>query len=406
MPTADLIPGPVTYGFPGRFWTSFEYLLWTTRNAPLPISLLTTTSSGSSSSGSSSSTSAPTTDTDQTTGTPSSSTTGGTTTSSGTLILIGMNGIDYGNYDGFRLAGGYWLTPEQTLGIEARAFYVEPLSLRLTVAGTSQPSGVLSRPFFDVGTQAPATLVVAQPGAATGAVQFFSRSRLWGADANAVAGWGRSGEGYLTDLLFGARVLELEEGINISQNSTALASGTYGFNGAAVLPPNGIGVADRFQTQNRFYGGQAGWRGECRWDPFFVNLTAVVALGWTRQTVNVLGNTTFVSPAGVAVTPGGLLATAGTSGRRSHGEVTAVPEVGLNVGVRCTDWLRFFIGYSALYWSSVVRPGDQISPSVNAAQVPSSTAFGSSTGSAEPTPLFLRRDFWAQGVNFGVEVHY
>ena len=70
----------------------------------------------------------------------SSSTYRGTTTSSGTLVLIGMNGIDYGNYDGIRVAGGYWLTPEQTLGIEARAFYVEPLSLRLTVAGSSQPS--------------------------------------------------------------------------------------------------------------------------------------------------------------------------------------------------------------------------------------------------------------------------
>ena len=50
----------------------------------------------------------------------------------------------------------------------------------------------------------------------------------------------------------------------------------------------------------------------------------------------------------------------------------------------------------------VVRPGNQIDRNINTSQ----NAFygtGILTGPASPAPLFNRTDFWAQGVNFGLQ---
>ena len=47
-----------------------------------------------------------------------------------------------------------------------------------------------------------------------------------------------------------------------------------------------------------------------------------------------------------------------------------LPEVGLNVGVYVTEKVRVFAGYSFLYWSDVVRPGDQVSRAINPGRIP------------------------------------
>jgi hypothetical protein len=388
--------GPPVYGYPGRFWTGLEYLLWSTRTGPLAVPLVTTIGSSSSST----SVSGVPSGVPSGTPVPSTPSTGGST-----LVLIGGNGLDYGNYDGARLSGGCWLNAAQTLGIEANAFWVEPLSLSLLVTGASQ-SGTVSRPFTDAASGATTTGVVAQPNMAAGAVEVTSRSRLWGGELNGVAGLGRDGHGYLTDLLVGVRALELAESLGILQASQALASGGLSFEGTGLAPPDGIILADRFQTRNQFYGGQIGWRSECRWAPFFLTATVEAAVGWSFQSVNVLGNTTLVAPGLIERAPGGLLALPTNIGRTTRETLAAVPQVGLKVGYICADWLRLYVGYDFLYWSSVVRPGGQVNTTINQTQVPSSPFFGPFSGPAQPAPLFMTRDFWVQGVNFGVEVHY
>ena len=42
-----------------------------------------------------------------------------------------------------------------------------------------------------------------------------------------------------------------------------------------------------------------------------------------------------------------------------------VPEVGFNVGYQVTPHLKFFVGYSMLYWSRVLRAGDQVDPMID-----------------------------------------
>ena len=90
----------------------------------------------------------------------------------------------------------------------------------------------------------------------------------------------------------------------------------------------------------------------------------------------------------------------------SRDEFTFIPEAGAKVGFHLTNHVSLFVGYTFIYWFDVARPGDQIDRVVNPALVPSNLAFGSMVGPNRPAVSFTRTDFWAQGVNIGLEVRY
>src|SRR5262249_14635228 len=147
----------------------------------------------------------------------------------------------------------------------------------------------------------------------------------------------------------------------------------------------------RFSTRNQFYGGQIGTRAEVCRGPMFVDFSGKVAFGSTHQVVSIDGNTSLIESGVVTGTvPGGALALRTNIGRTAHDHFTVVPEVGVQVGCQVTDHVSLFVGYNFLYWSSVVRPGDQINRTVNANNLPSSLAFNQLGGPAEPSPLFHR----------------
>ena len=82
-----------------------------------------------------------------------------------------------------------------------------------------------------------------------------------------------------------------------------------------------------------------------------------------------------------------------------------IPEITGTVGYQFTDRLRCFVGYNVMYWSSVVRPGDQINRIINPSQIPGfGTGITPGPGSpAQPAFAFRSSDFWAQGITFGLE---
>ena len=75
----------------------------------------------------------------------------------------------------------------------------------------------------------------------------------------------------------------------------------------------------------------------------------------------------------------------------------------LQVGYRLNDHIKLFAGYSFLFWTDVARPGDQVDLRLNPAQIPQSGLTG---GPRLPAFSFHGTDFWAQGVNIGVEFRY
>ena len=98
----------------------------------------------------------------------------------------------------------------------------------------------------------------------------------------------------------------------------------------------------------------------------------------------------------------------GNIGSFSQDRFSVVPQVGIRVGYNITPNLRVYVGYDFLYWSSVLRPGDQIDRGLNELAIPN---FGSQPGTPAGDPRrpmvpFRDSDFWAQGVNFGLEFRY
>jgi len=70
------------------------------------------------------------------------------------------------------------------------------------------------------------------------------------------------------------------------------------------------------------------------------------------------------------VQQGGLLALPSNIGTQTRNRFAVIPELGVKVGYQLTDHIRVYAGYNFLYASSVVRPGNQIDPVINRAQLP------------------------------------
>ena len=369
-------------GPPGRVWISAEYLLWWFKNDHIPPLV--------------------------TLGTPESF---GILGEPGTTVDFGGGAIEHPLHHGGRFTVGAWLNECQTKGIEADYFFLGRNTENFTTGSTGAPgTAVIARPFFDVFTGTPSSEIVAFPGVATGNINVAHRQSLQGAEVNGICNLCCCGEcddcggyhGRRIDLLAGFRWLNLQEDLTIRENVTitdpALV-GIFGFSHASVV--------DQFITQNNFYGGQIGLRGEWWRGRLFVNARGTLALGDTEQHVRISGSTVLTLPDGTVVTrPGGLLALPSNIGSFHHDDFSVVPELRINVGYQVTDHLRAFIGYTFLYWTEVVRPGEQVNLNVNSTQIPTSLEFGPLVGPAQPSFSFHHSDFWAQGLNLGAEFRF
>jgi hypothetical protein len=320
----------------------------------------------------------------------------------GTTLVIGGNDAVDPMRSGLRATIGWWIDPEQTWAVEGTVF---GLARQSKVLGANSPGfPLLARPFFDVLVGAQDSELVANPLIPSlpmllplsGTVVVATTSELWGGQANVVRNIYR-GPVTQVDLFGGFRYLSLLEKLDIGE-SLAVPFTSPAAGGMSFL------VADSFHTHNQFYGGQIGARGEVHLGSWFLNLRGGVSFGTTHQTAEINGYTVIAGPGTPALTfPGGLLAQPSNSGRFTNNTFSVVPEAGLNVGYQLTDYCRIFVGYSFLYWSDVARPGNQIDLGVNPLQVrPPRIA----VGPARPAFYFKDSDFWAQGINLGVELRY
>jgi hypothetical protein len=144
--------------------------------------------------------------------------------------------------------------------------------------------------------------------------------------------------------LAGYRFLRLDEGLAIGEDLTSL-------NPAA---PSTFDIADRFDTENTFHGGEIGVLLEgqrCRWS---WEILAKVALGNSHRAVRIDGATTITTYGIPDDYAGGILAQRTNIGEHSSDEFAVVPEVGITLGYQLTCRLRATFGYSFIYWSEVV----------------------------------------------------
>ncbi len=351
---------------PGRVWASGDYLLWWTKDSRYPPLV--------------------------TAGAPASR---GILGREGTQTLFGGDQTDNEERSGGRFTVGWWLDDGQTLGLEGGYLFLGSRTPTFTAGGDGRPgSPVVSRPFFNVLTNQPDVELVSFPGVLAGTVTVAASSRLQGAELNAIA---RVVEhcGLKVDVLAGFRYLQLDEGLGITENLQVNPT-------IPLVGGSRFVVADQFAAHSRFYGGQLGARAEFRRDRLFVAALGKVALGSTNEVIGTDGATALTPPGGpTTVRPGGLLGLPSNSGHFGRDELAVVPEVGVTVGWQVTRGLRASIGYTFLYCSDVVRPGDQIDLRVDPRQLPRGA--GPVGAGSQPAVLLKDTDFWAQGINFGLE---
>jgi hypothetical protein len=363
--------GPGQCGPPGRVWADFDYLLFWLKNSTLPP--LVTTSPAASAG----------------------------ILGPGTSTLIGDRTADLGLFSGFAFAVGFWANEQQTLGFEGGGLFLGTRSNDLGWGGNGAPgSATIARPFFNPTTNRGDSVLVNAPGTLAGNVDVHTSTNAAGGQFNGLVNL-CCGCGYRLDMLAGFQYFQLTDGLAVTENLSALPT----------LPNVGgttFAVLDAFDTANRFYGGQLGLRGRVYRGRLFAVFNGSAALGGVDEIVNIKGFTVITPPGGSPVlNSGGLLALPTNIGRHTQSHFAVLPQAGLDVGYRLTSFLYASVGYRFLYLSNVVRPGDQIDRAVNPTQLPGIGATTGLVGPARPAfTAFHESSFWAQGLQFGLELRF
>lgn len=373
---------PMMSGDGFRFWTRAEYQLWHIKQGPVPAPLLTT-------------------------GTADDLVPGALFQPT-TQILYGNDTTEFGSLNGLRLTLGGWL--DSAWGLEARGFILERKSIIDEFRSDEQGNPFLLRPFFNDDTRQHDVATVSFPGLIAGGISFAHSTRLWGAEVHLLRNI-TQGSGSRFDAIVGFRALDLEEQLRIDENYVPLPveENEVAFNGGTVTYPNVISINERFRTRNQFYGVQLGIQSTYFFGSWSLLTRFEVSLGTTHSRLDVEGlstNRTGYNGDIVAQVPFGILALPTNSGRRTSDSFAVLPAVEIRLAYQVIDGIQVHVGYNFLYLSSVMRPGEQIDSTLNPAQVPTFAQFV--RGDIAPPPLVpLRKtDFWAAGLDFGIEFRF
>ena len=302
----------------------------------------------------------------------------------GTHVLFGDEEIGTGMRPGGRLTGGFWWHPDQMGGIEASYFELDEQE-RAFSAGRGPL--LIARPYFNVNTLRQDSLLVQHPDVVNGSVSVSAASTFNGADVllRHVVSYG---DWYRVDVMGGYRYSRLDDDLRVIESLDP-------------LPDVGVHVdaLDLFNVENEFHGAEAG--AVMRWRAKYVGLQLLgkFAMGSTTSKVTIDGGTATTTSS----QPGALLALPTNIGCYSSTGFSAIEELGISMDLWLTCNCRAMFGYTLIYWSNVARVADQIDLAVNPSQIPPGTLSGPPR---RPTFDLKTTDFWAQGLNIGLEYQF
>lgn len=385
MPPLGAPPPPVrpplpdmAYQVTSRFWLRPDMLLWWTKDAPVPQPLVTYGS--------------PTDAAPGALGQP------------GTQVAFGGLNASFGYVGGVRLESGVWLDERRIFGLEAGYFVL--IQQRRDFVDQSDIFGypVIARPVINANGSESAYLD-SLPLQIMGGVAAIMRSEFQGANIDGALNLIQTNCVRL-DGLVGFRYLNLAESLNIYDQYGAVMNGTRTFGGAPINPADALTDMDGFKVTNSFYGGSGGARLYYARERWVFTAMTKVAWGVVQERALISGSTTLTDPNGNQTSlPGGILATTANIGSHYQSPFAVAPEGHFNIGYQITPSTTVRIGYSFIYLSNVARPGNQISRVASANLIPSDPAYGTA-GPNPPTFQFHTSTYWAQGLNFGMDIRY
>jgi hypothetical protein len=327
----------------------------------------------------------------------------GTLDDAATRVLFGGREISRGSGDGYRFRAGMWFDTG-TAGVDFGFFKLTGIGEAFAVSSTGDPG--LYRPFFNTAINAEDAQLVAfiDPVLGpilSGRVGVTTDTELCGLDLNYRTGM-MGGWGGRFDLIAGYRYLRLEDRLGIRSDLTVL--------GAAGAAPAGtaVFVGDRFDAKTQFHGAQVGVVGEWCIECMTFGVRATAAAGVNCQRVDVAGISGSIPPGGVLTAgPGGLFALPSNMGTHERNRLAWAGELTLSLGYQVTNNIRVFGAYNCLYWTHVLRAGEQINRFVNGTAIPDPTT-GLAAPIGAPSPLFRFRDdsLFANGWSLGVEFRW
>ena len=313
----------------------------------------------------------------------------------GTVVLFGDSDLNDAARSGARLTVDCWLTCDHSLGLEAQCFGLGDNTASFQANSNNFP--VLARPFFNTQTGAADSGLIGYPGVQTGNVSVSATTVFQGAEALLRQTWFRACDAHL-DFLAGYRYLRLSDDLSIDEFETFI-------NPQGPAPVNStLALSDRFSTLNEFQGADLGLASDWHYERWNLGFLLKVGLGNTSSRVTISGSTVFTQPTLAAATSsGGFLAQASNSGQYQRNQFTMVPELGINLGFDLTPRLRLVGGYSLIYWSAVARTGDQIDLNLAPPQFPPPLT---PPANHFPEFRFATTDYWAQGLNVGLDLRF
>jgi hypothetical protein len=319
----------------------------------------------------------------------------------GTVVLFGGD-VNNEARSGGRFSAGCWFDDCHRFGLDGSFFFLAQDSVSfLARSDGSLGSPVLAIPYTNATFGVPpgktsSAMELAFPGLLAGAARVDLSSNLLGAEAN-----GRtrliSGPGGHVDVFTGFRYLRLSEALDLLGTESSVNNQGFDFS---------VGTLSTFSARNNFYGWQFGTEGELTCGRWFVDLRGKLGLGENHQSVTIDGTTAGTFQGQSQSASVGPFAFPSNLGHYTRDTLSFVPEAGLDVGFQLTPHLRAKAGYTFILWTDVVRPGDQIDPTMNNALVPRPFGPGNPIGPARPSFSFKDTDFWAQGVSVGLELRY
>lgn len=303
-------------------------------------------------------------------------------------ILFGDQQINDKARSGGRFTLGYWFDDCETLGIENTFFFIGGSSDGYTASSSGSP--ILARPFFNTDTQANDSILLAFPQVVAGGVSITSSRTIYSNELNLRRGLYEDCCRRV-DILAGYRYMRLGESLDIATNNTDLQSSELGAQFVAV---------DQFSTNNNFNGGQLGVNFQFTHGCWSWDLLGKLAIGSVAQRARINGSTTITQDDDPNTFEGGILALDSNIGQHDQTAFGVLPEFGINLRYQWTPLWRVNIGYTFMALTNVLRPGDQISLSIDPDQIPPSS------GGTFPQYTFNQSDVWLQGINFGVECDF
>jgi hypothetical protein len=312
-----------------------------------------------------------------------------------TSVLFGNNDANDGYRSGARFTLGSWLDPCQRAGFEVTYLQLGTSDQSANFSSTTTP--ILGVPFTNVLTGNPVAVLAAFPGVATGTLGVTAVNHFDTLEALLRKNIYQNCNGG-TDFVLGYRYARLSDTVTMNEAITGTGEG-------GIVPVGTtLDAADRFDSSNTFNGVELGVSSQIRRCAWTLDLLMKLGLGETRSTTTINGSTTTTPAGGTATTyNAGLLALSSNSGTFTGSQFSIMPELGFTLGYDITSRLRATMGYSFIYWSQVRRAGEQIDTNINPNLFPPATT---NPGLKQPQFLNAANDFWAQGLNWGLECSF